>query len=71
MTMRPEKNNAYEKLEQLVMNQVCALEAENAQLKSDLAIAQAKLEIYERIATVSDPQRTIGFGPPISKEGQN
>lgn len=61
--------NPYEKIETLVMERIFALEAENAQLRNDLAIAQAKLEIYERIATVSDSKVQLGFGPPISKEG--
>ena len=61
--------NPYEKIEALVMERIFALEAENAQLRNDLAIAQAKLEIYERIATVSDSKVQLGFGPPISKEG--
>ena len=63
------KNDVYNKIEALVMEKVFSLEAENAQLRNDLAIAQAKLEIYERIATVSDSKITLGFGPPISKEG--
>lgn len=63
------KPNPYDKIETLVMERIFALEAENAQLRNDLAIAQAKLEIYERIATVSDSKVQLGFGPPISKEG--
>lgn len=61
-------NNAYAKIENLVMERVFALEAENAQLRTDLAIAQAKLEIYERIASVSDSKVQLGFGPPITKD---
>lgn len=33
--------------------------------------AYAKLEIYERIASVSDSKVQLGFGPPISREGGN
>jgi hypothetical protein len=62
------KNDAYAKIEALVMEKVFILEAENAQLKNDLAMAQAKLEIYERIASVSDSKVQLGFGPPINKD---
>lgn len=65
-TKTENKNDAYAKLEALVMEKVFSLENENAQLKNDLAVAQAKLEIYERIATVSDSKVTLGFGPPNS-----
>jgi len=60
---------AYEKLESIVMEKVIALESENAQLKQDLALAQAKLDVYERIASISDSKKTLGFGPPIRSEG--
>lgn len=70
-TKTRESNNAYAKIESLVMEKVFMLEAENAQLKTDLTIANAKLEIYERIASVSDSKVQLGFGPPISKEGGN
>ena len=63
------KPNPYDKIEALVMERVFTLEAENAQLQNELAIAKAKLEIYERIASVSDSKITLGFGPPIPKEG--
>lgn len=62
------ENNAYAKIEALVMEKVFVLEAENAQLKNELAMAQAKLEIYERIASVSDSKVQLGFGPPIIKD---
>lgn len=62
------KNDAYAKIEALVMEKVFTLEAENAQLKNDLAMANAKLEIYERIASVSDSKVQLGFGPPIMKD---
>lgn len=72
MATKTEKsNNAYAKIENLVMEKVFMLEAENAQLRTDLAMANAKLEIYERIASVSDSKVQLGFGPPISKEGGN
>ena len=70
-TKTGESNDAYAKIESLVMEKVFMLEAENAQLKTDLTIANAKLEIYERIASVSDSKVQLGFGPPISKEGGN
>lgn len=70
-TKTGESNNAYAKIENLVMEKVFVLEAENAQLRTDLAMANAKLEIYERIASVSDSKAQLGFGPPISKEGGN
>ena len=70
-TKTGESNNAYAKIENLVMEKVSVLEAENAQLRIDLAMANAKLEIYERIASVSDSKVQLGFGPPILKEGGN
>ena len=72
MATKTEKsNNAYAKIENLVMEKVFVLEAENTQLRTDLAMANAKLEIYERIASVSNSKVQLGFGPPISKEGGN
>ena len=68
-TKTENKNDAYAKIEALVMEKVFSLENENAQLKNDLAIAQAKLEIYERIATVSDSKITLGFGKKKKKKG--
>ena len=69
MASKPKSgDNAYAKIESLVMEKVFILEAENAQLKNELAMANAKLEIYERIATVSDSKITLGFGPPITKD---
>ena len=46
-------DKAYSKIESIVMEKVFSLENENAQLKNDLAIAQAKLEVYERLANIS------------------
>lgn len=63
------KDKVYEKIESIVMNRVFELEAENAQLKNDLALAKAKLEIYDRLASVVDSQKTIGFGPPMRRGG--
>lgn len=68
MAVKTKNNEAYNKLEAMVMEKIFILEAENAQLKNDLAMANAKLEIYERIATVSDSKITLGFGPPITKD---
>lgn len=62
------KEVAYNKLESLVIDRVMKLENENAQLKTDLANARAKLSVYERIASISDSKVTLGFGPPIREE---
>lgn len=70
-TKTGESDNAYAKIESLVIEKVFVLEAENAQLRTDLAIANAKLEIYERIASVSDSKVQLGFGPPVSMKGDN
>ena len=64
-------DKAYNKIESIIMERVFSLENENAQLKNDLAIAQAKLEVYERLANISGDKTQLGFGPPISKEGGN
>lgn len=64
-----DKKEVYDKLETLVMGKMFDLESENARLKTELAIAQAKLDVYERIANVSDSKKTLGFGPPIIREG--
>lgn len=63
--------NPYDKIEHIVMDRVFSLEDENARLKSELATAQAKLEVYERLATISDTKISLGFGPPITHEGRN
>ena len=62
------ENNAYNKIESIVMNRVFTLENENAQLKNELAVAKAKLEVYERLANISGAKTQLGFGPPIQKE---
>ena len=62
------QNNAYNKIEQLVTEKVIVLENENAQLRSELARANAKLEVYERIASISNQKTTLGFGPPLMNE---
>lgn len=54
----------YNKIESIIMEKVYTLEDENAELKEKLAIANAKLEVYERIASISDSKATLGFGPP-------
>ena len=68
-----EKNNSsyniYGKIESIVMERVFALENENTQLKNDLAVANAKLNVYERIASISNSKNTLGFGPPIERDG--
>lgn len=62
-------NNEFSnKLESIVMEKVIALENENAELKNNLALANAKLEVYERIANISNDKITLGFGPPIIKD---
>ena len=62
------KNNAYDKIENIVMNRVFMLETENTHLKNELAVAKAKLEVYERLASISGTKTQLGFGPPIQKE---
>ena len=63
------KDSAYDKIESIVMNKVFVLENENAQLKHDLAMAQAKLDVYERLANISGAKTQLGFGPPLDREG--
>ena len=63
------KKDAYEKLENIVMERVFSLENENAQLRQELTTARAKLSVYERIATITNSKNTLGFGPPITQEG--
>ena len=58
----------YEKIENIVMGRMFELENENARLKQELATAKAKLEVYERLATISNTKTQLGFGPPIAKE---
>lgn len=58
----------YNKLESIIMEKVFTLESENAQLKQDLAVAQAKLDVYERLANISNSKTQLGFGPPIRRE---
>ena len=60
-------DEAYSKIESIIMERVFSLENENAQLKNDLAIAQAKLEVYERLANISGDKIQLGFGPPIDR----
>ena len=62
-------DKVYSKIESIVMERVFSLENENAQLKNDLAIAQAKLEVYERLANISGTKTQLGFGPPLDREG--
>ena len=65
------KKDAYEKLENIVIERVFSLENENAQLRQELTTARAKLSVYERIATITNSKNTLGFGPPITQEGGN
>lgn len=58
-------DKAYSKIENIVMERVFSLENENAQLRNDLAVAQAKLDVYERLANISGTKTQLGFGPPI------
>ena len=60
-------DKAYSKIESIIMERVFSLENENAQLKNNLAIAQAKLEVYERLANISGDKIQLGFGPPIDR----
>ena len=69
--MATKKEDAYEKIENIVMERVFLLENENAQLKQELTTAKAKLSVYERIATITNSKNTLGFGPPITQEGGN
>ena len=62
-------SKAYDKIENIVMERVFTLENENAQLKQDLAMAQAKLDVYERLANISGTKTQLGFGPPLNREG--
>lgn len=62
------KELAYDKLESIILNRVMELEHENAQLRKDLAGANAKLSVYERLASISDSKMTLGFGPPMREE---
>ena len=60
-------DKAYSKIESIVMEKVFSLENENAQLRNNLAVAQAKLEVYERLANISGTKTQLGFGPPIDR----
>ena len=60
--------NAYARIEKMVVEKIITLENENVQLRSELAYANAKLSVYERISTISDNKGQLGFGPPIEKE---
>ena len=60
-------DKAYSKIESIVMERVFSLENENVQLRNDLAIAQAKLDVYERLANISGDKIQLGFGPPIDR----
>ena len=59
------KNEIYSRIEDLIRDKIFVLEKENSQLKQDLALAQAKLEVYERLANISGTKAQLGFGPPL------
>ena len=68
-------DDVYKKVYKLVSEKVnelektvTMLEDENTQLKTELAVKNAKLEVYERLATISGTKSQLGFGPPIIKE---
>ena len=65
-TRKVDRPDPYTKIEQLVIGKIYELESENAQLKQELTIAKAKLEIYERLANISGNKAQLGFGPPIT-----
>lgn len=72
MATRVERDlQPYEKIENIVMGRMYELENENTQLKNELATAKAKLEVYERIASISNAKTSLGFGPPIERNGGN
>ena len=62
--------NPYNKIESIELERVFSLEHENAQLKSELSYAKAKLEVYERLATISGQKTQLGFGPPLNQGGE-
>ena len=62
------ENDAYNKIEDIVMNRVFTLENENTQLKNELLVAKAKLEVYERLANITGANTQLGFNPPLDKE---
>ena len=59
--MAIKRENPYKELEHIVMEKVFSLENENTQLRQELAIAQAKLSIYEKLTNVSDSKMALGF----------
>lgn len=66
--MANKKQNAYDRIEQLVIDRISVLETENMRLRTELSYANAKLSVYERIATVTGTKNSLGFGPPIDNE---
>ena len=68
-------DDVYKKVYKIVTEKVNELEktittlnTENTQLKTELAVKNAKLEVYERLATISGTKSQLGFGPPITRE---
>ena len=62
------ENDAYNKIEDIVKNRVFTLENENTQLKNELLVAKAKLEVYERLANITGAKTQLGFNPPLDGE---
>lgn len=60
--------NPYEKIENIVMGKMYELENENTQLKNELLVAKAKLEVYERLANITGAKTQLGFNPPLDGE---
>lgn len=56
------------KLENIINEKIMTLEVENAELKQELLLAQAKLSVYERLSTIVDDKKTLGFGPPLQEK---
>ena len=67
-TRKVDRPDPYTKIEQLVIGKIYELENENTRLKNELAVARAKLDVYERLANISGTKTQLGFGPPIINE---
>lgn len=62
------ENKEYEALKQLVTDRIYQLESANQELRIKLSVAQAKLEVYERLISISDSKISLGFETPMRKE---
>lgn len=67
--------DTYKKVYKIVNEKITELEEkvtmlkdENTRLKTELAVKNAKLEVYERLATISGTKSQLGFGPPMMRE---